>query len=412
MEAMLRQVPLLATLPDSELRHLAETLRQEEVPAGTILLREGHADDHFLMLLAGEVEIIKALGTADERQMATRRAGALLGEMSLFTQDGCHTASVRALTPLRCVRITRTQLDALLHRQPALAYALVRVLSRRLEESENHTILDLREKNRELTLAYQELQAAQAQIVEKERLERELEVARHIQESILPHEMPQCSGFDFGASMIPARAVGGDFYDFIPLDRDHLGIVVGDVSDKGVPAAFFMALTYSLVRAEAGRSASPASTLRAVNRLLLDMNSSGMFVTLLYGVLNCASGGFTYARAGHPRPLILDAQGTPVRVPSGPGQPLGLFDEPLLDEQTFAFPAGGLALIFSDGLSEASASWEADFGLECLRRAVPGGLQLTAQGVCDCLWEEVQARCGQSAQQDDFTVEAIQVMVS
>lgn len=406
-ETELSQVPLFARMPADEIRHLAEALYHTECPAGTVLLREGCADDYFLIVLEGEVEVIKALGTADERQLAVRGKGSLLGEMSLFTQDGCHTASVRARTPLRLMEFTRAQLDALLGRYPALAYELVRMLSRRLEQSEDLTILDLREKNRQLTLAYEELQAAQAQIIEKERLERELEVARHIQQSILPHEMPQRHGFDFGARMEPARAVGGDFYDFIPLGRDRLGIVVGDVSDKGVPAALFMALSYSLMRAEAGRRASPASTLRAVNRLLLDINSSGMFVTLLYGVLDCTSGRFAYARAGHPVPLVLDDQGQPVEIPCGPGQPLGLFEAPLLDERELDLPSGGLALVFTDGLSEATDTWEEDFGLECLRCAMPGGLQLTAQGVCDRLWEEVEVRCGPLAQQDDFTVVAI-----
>jgi serine phosphatase RsbU (regulator of sigma subunit) len=306
------------------------------------------------------------------------------------------------------VEITRAQLDRLLHRQPTLAYELVRTLSRRLEESENLTILDLREKNRQLSLAYEELRAAQAQIIEKERMERELEVARHMQQSILPHELPRIAAFSFGARMVPARAVGGDFYDFIPLDGDHLGIVVGDVSDKGVPAALFMTLTYSLMRAEAGRTLSPAGALRAVNRLLLDINSSGMFVTLLYGVLDGATGRFAYARAGHPPPLVLDGRGDLVDIPFDTGQPLGLFEEPLLDEQSLVLPTDGLALAFTDGLSEATDSWETEFGVQCLQRALPGGSQLTAQGVCDRLWEAVEARCGQLGQQDDFTVVAIQ----
>ena len=117
-----------------------------------------------------------------------------------------------------------------------------------------------RSRNRRLTLANEALLAAQAQLIEKEAMERELQVARRIQESILPRTMPYVAGFDFGALMVPARVVGGDFFDLIPLSDVTTGVVVGDVSGKGVPAAIFMGLTRSLLRAEhagrhAGRSA-------------------------------------------------------------------------------------------------------------------------------------------------------------
>jgi len=104
--------------------------------------------------------------------------------------------------------------------------------------------------------------------------------------------------------MIPARAVGGDFYEFITLDRDHLGVVIGDVADKGLPAALIMALTYSLVSVDALQMDSPTETLINVNRHLLNVNASGMFVTLLYGILDCSSGHFRYARAGHLPPVV------------------------------------------------------------------------------------------------------------
>jgi len=144
---------------------------------------------------------------------------------------------------------------------------------------------DLQEKNRQLAQAYEELKAAQAQLIEKEKLESELKIAREIQRNILPRSKPQISGLDFGMLIEPMASVGGDFFDYIELDQERVGLVVGDVSDHGVPAAIFMALTYSLLRAEALRATSPGETLRAVNRQLLNMNSSSMFVTVLYGIL-------------------------------------------------------------------------------------------------------------------------------
>ena len=389
-EALIGKIPLFAGLPSAELEHLARTLQHCEFPEQTVLFLEGETDEACFILLEGQVEIIKALGDANERNLGVRSEGALLGEMSLFSQSGAHTASVRACTTLKTLKMTRQDFDALLHRRPSLAYQIVSSLSRRLEESENLTILDLKEKNRQLTLAYQELKAAQAQIIEKEKLEHELEIARRIQLNILPHELPQHAGFEFGALMVPARAVGGDLYQFIPLNRNRLGIVVGDVSDKGVPSALFMSLVYSLMRAEAAGGSAPAKVLQKVNRYLLEINVEEMYVTLLYGILDFSSGEFSYARAGHPPPYILDEHGEQIQQPIALGQPLGLFDEPVLDEQSLKLPPGGLALIYSDGLSEASDSQGEEFGSTRLQGSLSASIQKTPQEICGTLWDEVK----------------------
>src|SRR5512135_84273 len=240
-EELIRRVPLFATLPQHEIAHLANSLRHFDFPTNTIIFHEGRKEDHFYILIEGHVEIIKAQGTPDERLLGVRSAVSFIGDMSLFSQDGKHTASVRALTPLNVLEMTRADFDQLLHRQPLLAYEMVRVMSTRLQDSENLTIHDLQIKNQELTQAYNELRAAHEQIVEKEKLERELAVAREIQQSILPRMLPDVKRFDFGGKMSPTRAVAGDFYDVIWLAPDQIGLVVGDVSDKGVPASLFMA---------------------------------------------------------------------------------------------------------------------------------------------------------------------------
>ena len=132
-----------------------------------------------------------------------------------------------------------------------------------------------------------------------------------------------------------------------------MGLVTGDVSDHGVPAAIFMALTYSLLRAEAFRAASPGEALRAVNRQLLDMNASSMFVTVLYGILNRATRDFQFARAGHDLPLILNARREALDLVAGKGQLLGLFPNPLIDEQSLTLPADSLVVMYTDGVTEA-----------------------------------------------------------
>lgn len=126
------------------------------------------------------------------------------------------------------------------------------------------------------------------------RLEQEMAIARQTQQSILPTQLPSVPGYDFGAFMMPARAVGGDFYDFIPLDHQKICIVIGDASDKGLPAALFMAMTFSLMRAETGRSHHPRQILRNVNRFLTHMKASNVFVTVLNSVLDLQTGVLSY----------------------------------------------------------------------------------------------------------------------
>lgn len=405
--SVIRQIPLFGSLHSAEIGFLSDILHEVGVAAGTLLFEEGAPGDRFFMILEGEVEVIKALGTSDERLLAIRYAGEFFGEMSLFEAGGRRTASVRARTPLRMLEMERPDFDTLLHHRPAVACEMIRVLSLRLNESHNASIADLREKNRQLAQAYDELKAAQAQIIEKERLEKELETARWIQQSILPRSLPRVSGYDLGATLVPARAVGGDLFDFILLSPEMLGVVIGDVSDKGVPAAIFMALTYSLLRAEATRSPSPAQVLRATNQHLLGMNDAGMFVTVLYGVLDCRQARFTYARAGHELPMHLTRAGQVLQPPRGLGQPLGLFDSPELDEQSVALEPGTTLLMYTDGATDLRDAQGTRFGPERLREAALASRGGHAQGFCDRLWGALAGYQGSSTQFDDVALVAI-----
>jgi serine phosphatase RsbU (regulator of sigma subunit) len=401
--ADLSSIALFASLPIEEIHRLEALLRVSTYPAGQVLFEEGHSDDKFYVLLEGQVEAIKSLGQAEERVLGVRGAGNLLGEMSLFNRDGSHTASVRSVTPLRLLEVPHNEMDALLHRQPQLSYEIVRMLSTRLEESENATIRDLRERNQRLEEAYVELKAAHLQIVEKERLEKELELSGEIQQSLFPKELPALAGYEFGAMMVPARSVGGDFFNAFKLGKDRLGLVVGDVSDKGVPAALFMGVTYSLIRAEAARTNSPVQALRRVNHQLLEMNASSMFVTLLYGILD-SSGNFHFARAGHPSPYLLDGNCRLVDVPVSSGQPLGLFADLPIDEQQITLPSGGTLLLFSDGVSETKDLQGEDFAPDMLYQSITANCGRPAQEICDQLWSDVQAHGRGLPQQDDFTI--------
>ena len=404
------QVPLFANLPEAEIEHLAATLHEVTADDGMVLLREGDYGDRFYIVIEGELEIIKALGSDNEFMLDARGPGEFVGEMSLINLDGLRTASVRARGAARLLEMTRDEFNALLHRNPMLAYEMVRVLSTRLRDANNATIRDLREKNRQLTRAYLDLQAAQARLIEQETLERELQIARSIQENMLPRTLPNVHGLDFSARMVAARVVSGDFYDFIPLDGDRVGVVIADVCGKGLPAALLMALTRSLLRAEAVRDCTPTEVLRSVNRHLLELNDTRTFVTVIYGILCRQTRVFDYVRAGHEQPLVVDRDGEVMVPDMGQGQPLGILPSPALDEQRLTIPHGGLLLLYTDGVTEALDSDGNFFDSDRLHAVASASRGTSASELCETLLHAVTAYRGAAPQSDDVTMVAVRAL--
>jgi sigma-B regulation protein RsbU (phosphoserine phosphatase) len=286
---------------------------------------------------------------------------------------------------------------------------MVRVLSSRLRESDLKMIADLQRKNEELARAYRELKEAQAALVEKERLEHELELAREIQQSILPKVFPQVPGLSCAASSRPARQVGGDFYDVFPLSEGCVGLVMADVSDKGMPAALFMALTRSLIRAEGQRLASPRETLLRVNQLLLEMSQTGLFVTVFYGVLDLKQKTLCYVRAGHDYPLVFRSETGECRFLGGSGIVLGLLDGIDLEEVTVDLGPGDVLTLYTDGVTEAHAPTGELFGDERLRDALCGAGQRGAQAVCDSILAQVDRFQAGAKQHDDTALLVVKV---
>jgi serine phosphatase RsbU (regulator of sigma subunit) len=253
----------------------------------------------------------------------------------------------------------------------------------------------------------EQLQAAQAELVQKERLEREMELARQVQQSVLPRVFPALSGYAFAARNQPARQVGGDFYDVFWLDAERVGLVVADVSDKGMPAALYMALTRSLLLAEARREASPRAVLNNVHRLLLELGEQDMFVTVFYGVVE--AGRLTYARAGHDRPLLL-REGV-AQTLGGKGIFLGFPDleELNLSEEQVDLAPGDRLVLYTDGLTDALAPDEQPFGLQRLTALLQSQADLPPAELCAATFECLLAYQGQAEQYDDMTMLVMEV---
>jgi sigma-B regulation protein RsbU (phosphoserine phosphatase) len=253
-----------------------------------------------------------------------------------------------------------------------------------------------------------QLEQAQAELASKERLERELELARQVQQSMLPRSFPLISGFRFAARNTPARQVGGDFYDVIPLDADHFGVAIADVSDKGLPAALYMALTRSLLRAEAPRQSSPVAVLSDVNQLLLELGDGSTFVTLFYGMVDRHTGRMLYSRAGHDRPLLL-RKGAAQSL-SGDGTPLGILNDDFrLSQEEIDLLPGDRLVLYTDGLTDVAPSDGALFGLERLSALLQASANLPLDRMGDVLFDRLMEYQAGAEQYDDMTLLVMEV---
>ena len=249
-----------------------------------------------------------------------------------------------------------------------------------------------------------QLEAAQAELVQKERMERELELARQVQQSVLPRIFPMVPGYTFAARNEPARPVGGDFYDVILLGADRFGVVVADVSDKGMPAALYMALTRSLLLAEGRRESSPCTVLINVNRLLRELGEPKMFVSVFYGVVEGAARRLTYARAGHDRPLLL--RGETVQSLGGQGAVLGFLDQDdlHLSEERVVLAPGDRLVLYTDGLTDVLDADHRPFDLRRLRSLLQSHAGLSPAEMCAATFADLAAYRGAAEQYDDMTM--------
>jgi len=404
---LLSKIPIFSDLPDDELEHLQNMLKTRSLEPGEILFKEGERGEHFYILTDGELEILLGAETDEELILNMLGPGEYLGEMSLIVPGGERTATARASKATTLLAMSRDEFNALIEHYPILSKSMVRVLSNRLDSTNYATFRDLTEKNRQLQKAYDELKAAQEQLIEKERLERELEVAANIQISILPDTLPLPPGFDFGARIDPARQVGGDFYDVFRVSENKVGVLIGDVADKGVPSAIFMARAHALIVAEAETYENPGDVLRRANAHITRLEKTTQFVTVLYGILNVDNGEFTYARAGHEPPLLLHLDSTVKRLPFATGMALGLWEDITLDEQTIRLPKGSTLLMYTDGMTDCRNPEGEPFGLDGIQRSLSICPTSSGQAVCDYLLKTLMDYQQGAKQDDDVTLVAV-----
>jgi sigma-B regulation protein RsbU (phosphoserine phosphatase) len=246
---------------------------------------------------------------------------------------------------------------------------------------------------------------------EKKRLDHDLEIARDIQRILLPSEAPAIDGFQISGINVPARQVSGDYFDYIQVDQDRLGVAIADVSGKGVPASLIMAICRSVLRAEAARNPSPADVLRKVNRQLYPDIKEDMFISMAYLILSDQQEGVTLARAGHDAPLWYKRQSQTVTPVKSPGMVVGIDSGSVFDRLTvdFAVPLerNDCLVLYTDGVTETLNSEGDEFGVDRMMQSVRASANDSAQSIVKRIIEDVREFTGSVPQNDDMTLIAI-----
>ena len=239
----------------------------------------------------------------------------------------------------------------------------------------------------------------------------DLAVAREIQQAILPRIFPpfpeETTSMDIAASMNAAKDVGGDFYDFFRIDSDHIGFTIADVSGKGVPAAIFMAVARTLLRATGIRAVSPAECMTYTNALLSQEAVNNMFVTMFYGIYNIRTGEVTYANAGHNPPYLVRADGSVEMLPLSKDIVAGAFDDFQYSQESLQLEPGDTLLLYTDGVTEAINTEDKEYGEGRLEKQLAQCSNLSCQEIIDKVKEDVKAFAGEAEQSDDITLFAL-----
>jgi len=246
---------------------------------------------------------------------------------------------------------------------------------------------------------------------EKKRLDHDLEIARDIQRILLPAEAPTVNGFEISGINVPARQVSGDYFDYIKVDDQRLGVAIADVSGKGVPASLIMAICRSVLRSQAAQNPSPADVLQKVNRQLYPDIKEDMFISMAYLVLDHARNGVILSRAGHDAPLLYKSSSQTVTPLKPPGMVLGIDSGNVFDRLTsdVAVPLerDDCLVLYTDGVTEAIDTEGNEFGVERTIQSVRASAKNGAPAIVTRLIDELRNFVGSQPQNDDITLIAI-----
>jgi phosphoserine phosphatase RsbU/P len=239
--------------------------------------------------------------------------------------------------------------------------------------------------------------------VDKGRMERELQMARRVQGGLLPEAIPQAEGWQFSALWKPAREVGGDYFDFI-ISGDHLNFIIADVTDKGMPAALFMAFTRTAVRASLRQASSPAMSIHLANKLICADSNDALFVSLFLGNLNLKTGELTYVNAGHHPPNHYSSQAQSLYPLRTTGFQLGMNPNSVYKQKIIMLHPGDFIFLYTDGVTEAVNENNIEFGIEGIAQNLLSSKDESAEGIVHFIDQAIECHVGNLGQADDITI--------
>ncbi len=338
-------------------------LREEVFPADHIVFEENTVGHDLYIVKSGHVQVTRRLDTGFEHVLSDLGPGEIFGEMAVI-ENRPRSARVVTSMPTRLLVMSRQTVDMLVEQHPAVVVHLFKIISTRLRERgyQREALLaeklllveELAAKNAELEYTLEQLQKAMETVVEHERVTRDLEIARQIQQQMLPTTFPQVSGLQLAATMMPSQWVGGDFYDAVHLGPHRICLLLGDVSGKGIPAAMQMARLMGELRACVSQRSDPVSVTRLLNESICARNMTWTsFITLQYVVLDLAAGGMQFICAGHPPLFLCHDDGQVVWLGKAANVPLGIDAAFAYQYEEYPLVSGDRLLLYSDGAYES-----------------------------------------------------------
>jgi serine phosphatase RsbU (regulator of sigma subunit) len=394
----------LGVLPADELAALLNVVVTRDYPADSIICREGQLEYTFYIIQEGQVAFTKQMAQG-EQFLGMKGPGEFFGELGVL-DHAPRAATVLALSDCRLIELDEQILNDILARHPSVSRAIMRGITRSVRDTDRITIAELQLKNTELARTLDDLRAAQAELLRRERLKRDLEIAAQVHKNILPTSFPQVPGFEFAALARPAREIGGDLYDIVDMGQNEIGIVMADASGKSVQAAIYMAVVRALFLSETNANLSPSETAHRIHNLLLKVSTTNdMFVTAFYATLNCITRHMRYVRGGHDRPVYYHAATGKVSLLNPPGRFLGLLPNLIIQEEALTFQTGDMLVCYSDGVTDATRRGDGQmYGLDKLIEMVKREGHRSASELVKIIVSDVDHFRNGEEQPDDLTL--------
>lgn len=418
---LLAQHPIFDQFDPVTLHAIASRCGFETFAVGDTIMRQGERGTFAYLIVEGAVDVFVDV-PGDSICMATVGPPVIIGELGALT-DRPRTATIVVKEPLAVLRIERGSLIALTADYPSVGAGIIDALGTRLHDMNNSlayltfaaTALkrdefdpamldDLTHQTGPLAAFARVFADMAAEIRAKQSRRQEMQAAATIQNSILPPPLERSGpteAIDLHAEMHPAREIGGDFYDFFLVDDEHLALTLADVSGKGIPAALFMAVSRTVLRAGGGLG-DMASRMAAANKLLSTENAACMFVTTFHAVLNLKTGALFYCNAGHNPPYVLRAGGA-VETLKATGIPFGIMDDAPYRIEHIALDSDDTLFVYSDGISEAFNPEGEEFGTGRLEAALAAAHGRSAGEIVRRVLADTAAFANGADQSDDIT---------